>query len=222
MLDAILIEPVLEKRTQLRELARNFCKNVAVASTLQDGMERIKTSSNCDVIYISSRFDFETAKQFVLTSRKLQIAQDSASLLIGSSESYSEAYLAKLSLNGFDGVLLEPASVETFSLSADIALKARKDKLQVRTKKSVDILVKAISQHLDELYLKKKSGHLSFMLEEKLKNLSKELFRLDTENLLVYFEAICDFFPECAACNIDKDQIGSASLRVQRRRLVKP
>lgn len=219
MLDAVIIEPVLENRTHLRELARDFCKSVSVSSSLQDGAERIRGLSNCDVLYVSSRFDFEAAKQFVASCKKTDIAKDSANLLIGSREDCSEAYLARLSLNGFDGILLEPASVDTFKVSAEIALKARQEKLKLRTKKSVDILVRAIASQLDDLYIRKKSGHIFFMAQEKLSNLGKEIKSLDADSLSLYFSAAEEYFPNCMSVAISKDEIGSASKRVMLRRI---
>ncbi len=221
MLDAVIIEPVLEKRTHFREIARDFCKSVSVSSTLQDGAERIRSLKNCDVIYVSSRFDFEAAKQFVANCRKFEVAKDSANLLIAGRELCSESYLAKLSLNGFDGVLVEPASVETFKVSAEIALKARSEKLNLRTRKSIDILVKSLAQQLDELCLKKKTGHIFFMAQEKLKNLGIELKSLNAEGLNLYFETLLECFPERQPVMLPKEDAGSASQRVLLRRLKK-
>ena len=171
MLDAIIIEPALDKRTNLREIARNFCNSVVASSTLQDAMERIRNSSNCDVIYISSRFDLEAATQFVASIKQTDIARDSANLLIGSADRFNPTLLASLTLKGFDGMLLEPASVNTFSVSADLALKARRAKLQERQRRSIEVMVKSLAEQLDEVVLKKKLKQVTILSQDRFKKM---------------------------------------------------
>lgn len=219
MLDAIIIEPVLEKRSHFRELAKKLCKSVAVSSSLQEGAEKIRSLKNCDVVYVSSRFDFESAKQFVIGCKRTNVAKDSANLLIG--EALSESNLAKLSLSGFDGVLIEPATLEAFKASTEVALRARSEKLKLRTKKSMDILVKSLAAQIDELYVKKKTGHLFFMAQEKLKNLGKEIRSLDSDTLALYFETITELFPDSSPVNIPGSEVKPVSKGLLMRHLSK-
>ncbi len=156
MLDAVIVEPNLDKRTNLREIGRNFCNSVVVASSLKDGLERVRAAKNCDVIYISSRFDLDLAAQFVSTTKETDAGKDSANLLIGCNTDASESFIARMTLKGFDGMLVEPASVDTFRVSAELALKVRKQKLEERQKKSLDVMVKSLAERLDELANKKK------------------------------------------------------------------
>ena len=222
MLDAIIVEPSLDKRTHLREIARDFCKSVVVSPTLQDGLERIKGSKNCDVIYVSSRFDIETATQFIMSSKQTETGKDSANLLITPSESFNETFLARLMLNGFDGMLLEPASVETFKDSAELALKARNVKLKDRQKRSISVLIRALADQLDELAAKKRLKQVSILAEDRFRKSGKELRVLDMENLESYFESLQGVFEGRKAIDLGSDSgLRSSSSRVIRRQLSK-
>lgn len=221
MLDAVIIEPALDHRTNLREVARNFCKSVSAAATLQDGLERVRNSANCDVIYVSSRFDLEVATQFIASTRQTDSGKDSANLLIGSPEDYTEAFIARLMLKGFDGILLEPSSVDTFKVSAEIALKARTKKLHLRKKKSIEVMVRALADQLDELSFKKKLRQITILSQDRFKTLGKEIADLGMDSQQDYLELLVEqFITRPAPVSCESDYTGS-SQRMQRRRLFK-
>jgi hypothetical protein len=211
----------MDKRSHLRELARNFCNSVLVSSTLQDGLERIRNSSNCDVIYVSSRFDLELATQFIASSKQTEAGRDSANLLIGSVEPFTESVLARLMLKGFDGMLIEPASVDTFRVSAELALKARKEKLHQRKKKSLDIMVRALADQLDELASKKKLRQITILAQDRFSTLGKEIAALDFDSKGLYFDSLIEHFIARNAPIQSELEYSGSSQRMQRRRLNK-
>lgn len=221
MLDAVIIEPALEKRTNLREVARNFCSSVIVSSSLQDGLERVRNCANCDVIYVSSRFDLDLATQFISSTKQTDSGRDSANLLIGSAEPITESFFARLLLKGFDGMLIEPASVDTFKASAELALKARKEKLHLRKKKSIEVLIRALMDQVDELAFKKKCKQITLLSHDRLQNLAKEIFQLDLDSKQVYLEAAIEQFSARPAPIVRESDYTGTSQRVQRRRLMK-
>lgn len=221
MLDAVIIEPALDKRTNLREIARSFCKSVVVSSSLQDGLDRVRNANNCDVIYVSSRFDFDAATNFVASTKQFDSGRDSANLLIGSPEDYSEVFLAKLTLKGFDGVLVEPASVDTFRHSAELAMRVRGEKLALRKKKSIEMLAKGLADSLDDLALKTKLKQVAIVSGEKFRKLSRELAALDPDSCAIYLQCLPDFFDDRPPFRPEMLEKASASQRLQRRMLAK-
>lgn len=220
MLDAVIVEPALDKRTHLREIAKNFCQSVVVSSTLQDGLERVRNCVNCDVIYISSRFDLDLASAFVTSSKQTLAGRDSANLIIGSSETPSAEYLARLTLKGFDGMLVEPASVETFAASAEIALRVRKERLESRQRKSIEVMVTALADQLDELTLKMKSGQLSVLAMDRFRKLSREVANLPPAAQTTYFTALVDQFEKRPPPPAQQEAYSGASIRLQKRRIL--
>jgi CheY-like chemotaxis protein len=218
MLDAVIVEPALDKRTNLREVARNFCTSVVVASSLKDGLERVRNCSNCDVIYISSRFDLDSAAQFLVSAKETEPGRDSANLLIGSRDEASESYIARLTLKGFDGMLLEPASVDTFRASAEVALRARNRKLDERKKKSIDVMVRTLAGQLDELALKHKLKQSSILCQDKFQRLCHEITALDLKSQENYFSSLVEQFIDRPTPANFEDCI-AGSVRVVRKRL---
>src|SRR5690349_15522870 len=82
--DALLISPDVQSRVRFKHATSGVgvYRNVQVATTLGEGLQRLSSGHNCDVVYISSRFGRDVIEGFVQSGKKAASGRDCAYLLI--------------------------------------------------------------------------------------------------------------------------------------------
>lgn len=128
-LSALILEPDYGARSRFQEFTEThsaFSKCVA-SSTLGEGSERLRNGFDCDIVYVSTRFDPIIVSQFIITSRKATSRDDRAHLVVIARDS-SKTPVRQFELGRPDGYLLEPLLPRDLDGSVDFVRSLHKAK----------------------------------------------------------------------------------------------
>jgi hypothetical protein len=108
-LSALILEPDFEARRRFQELseANTAFARCLASSTLAEGAERVRSGFNCDIVYVSTRFDPIVVAQFITSSRTTSPRPDRAHLIVVARET-AKTPVRQFELARPDGYLLEP------------------------------------------------------------------------------------------------------------------
>jgi hypothetical protein len=126
-LSALILEPNYGARCRFQEIAQAntaFSRCVA-SSSLSEGGERLRNGFDCDMVYVSSRFDPIVVSQFIISSRKVSSRQDRAHLVVIARNS-NETPVRQFELGKPDGYLLEPLLPRDLDGSVDFVKSMQK------------------------------------------------------------------------------------------------
>jgi len=108
-ISALILEPDYAARCRFQEIAEAngaFARYVA-SSTLAEGGDRLRNGFDCDIVYVSTRFDPLIVSQFITSSRKSFPRSDRAHLVVVERNS-KKTPVRQFELAKPDGYLLEP------------------------------------------------------------------------------------------------------------------
>lgn len=193
-LHSLIVDPDLQSRMRLKQIAMSSCKHVALASTLREGLERLNSDLQCDALYLSTRFDHHHCAEFLHRGKQTKQGSDSAYLLIFNGDSeVDQQTIARMLMVGFDGSITEPCSVEDFSQSITLATQIKKMRQDERILAGIKLTVSGIAQEIDTISMARKAKMPAVKAESKLRELAASLATLPTEFHESYVNYLAEF-----------------------------
>jgi len=153
-MDAMIISPDLEGRMRLKQ-AMAFVpdfKVVKVMSTLSEALQRLFSGESFGSFFISTLFGQDVAREFIRKSRQTEGGRDAAYVFTFSGEARS-ADVAEDLMQGVDGFLIEPFSVEALQRIYTLAVEVRKQHILARQRSSIRMLSQSAIDGIDEVAL---------------------------------------------------------------------
>lgn len=186
----LCVNPTLEGRMSFKEASCQLkgLESVQVMDSLLDAQDRLFSGSLFHALYLSSHFEKEVLKEFLLHAQRSSGGVDSAYMLTinrHTSEEIDPKYVLEF---GFDGFLKTPVQSAVLAGSLEKARQIFKQRQSARQKTAIDILISGIIKNIDEA-AQKLSFHEPIGSERKnLTIISKTLRSLPSDLQETYLQ----------------------------------
>ncbi len=169
-------------------------QRITLYAALDEAQRALQTGENCDVIFISERIAKQEAQAFMASARGMKNSQDAAFIILLSSSENEGARTAQSVLQGYDGCLAEPYSVDALVEITELAAKVKNQHQQERERAAIQFLVKDIMKHIDRLaYIRSCKMDVGLTLK-RLKEACEAFEHFDENSLHTYFDSALDLF----------------------------
>ncbi len=154
MLDALIIDsnPLSRGFLWQATLAESHFRRVKAVSTLQAALDQLG-NHQFDVILIPSTIDVEDVKRFVSEARQSIGGKESAFVVVLKVPDQTTEKIATGIMDGTDGFLFEPFSVESLKQVAAIASRVKGEHERQRREAATKLLITDLMRRLDEFAL---------------------------------------------------------------------
>lgn len=203
-MDAMIISPDLEARMRLKQ-AMAFVpefKVVKVMATLTEGLQRLFSGEMFGSFFVSALFGHDVGCDFIRKSKQTEGGRDAAYIFTLSGEAHS-ADIANDLVQGADGFLVEPFSVEALQKIYQLAVEVRKQRIQVRQRASLRLLLQTAMDGIDEwAWNSSLEGVPPVSTPSRLGKVRDSILALPEDQIETYFEVLEEVF-----CEIQKPRI---------------
>jgi DNA-binding NarL/FixJ family response regulator len=149
----LVIEPDTLKQAYLYQAIRaepDFGKPNSFRN-LESALKYLRSSPPVDVVLISFEFTQYVINQFMLAAKESRGGKEAAYVLLASTNENSREHVALSMMEGMDGVLFSPFSVESVKEVVRVAEKVRKKFEMERKKAALLVLLPNVVSSLDDL-----------------------------------------------------------------------
>jgi DNA-binding NarL/FixJ family response regulator len=205
--NAIIVDPDNGSRMRLKQAAMTLVQfgDIVGLARLDDALRRMTKSDPWQVIFVSSTFGMEEVAGFIVEAKKCETGQDAAYVRIMKGADQAQASIAASIVQGADGFLFEPYSVESLLEIIRLSTKVKRERSGARERAAFSLMMGDIAKEID---------HLAFMLYSQM-NILHRLARLKEQCLV--FQALgsesLDNYYESVVSSFEGMPLPSASLR---------
>lgn len=193
----IIVDSDLNRRMRLRQatsIVPLFGEVVTVAH-LKEVISRLEGDRHWDLVFTSSHFPQSEIDEFVKHAKQTKQGQDAAYvLLLGVDKQGNSSELAKNIMNGLDGFLLEPYSVDSLVDITRLAARVKGERRAAREKAALNLLLGKITNQLDLVAYTRKMGIEHGQSYKTLRELCTDLAGLSPESHKLYLELAVEAF----------------------------
>jgi response regulator RpfG family c-di-GMP phosphodiesterase len=179
--NAIIGDPELDARMRLKQAASAVTDfgTISQAGTLDESLTRLQTSGHVDVVFISCRFPTDQISNFIKQAKETKEGMDAAYVLLLQNIEKQSSSIASSVMNGGDGFLLEPYSVDALVEITKLAAKVRTERRDTREKAAIKMILKDVIEQIDLVsYLKASKFEVGVSMR-KLRELCSMLTKLE-------------------------------------------
>ncbi|HMO16689.1 MAG TPA: hypothetical protein PJ989_01220 [Oligoflexia bacterium] len=212
---AIVIEPVNTKRGYLYQaiLTDPHFRKLKGFREIDEALHGLRGGAPVDVILISATFSSERIKAFIAQAKKTESGKEAAYIIITPVDIQTRENVASSMLDGSDGFLFIPFSVDSITEVAKIA-DAISQKFETERKKAaLSILIPNITEALDSLATLAQEGENLAIGKARLKNAVRPVIAIKDQIPDYYFEQLAKYCENCPPRVLAKYK--TASKRVQ-------
>ena len=180
-LQSLVIEADALNRNRVKQamMALPLFGKSIMGSSIQDAKSRLPELSKIDVVFISDKLDRSSIGSFIEEMKQNPKAQDAAFVLIMSGGKNSN--LAEGFLNGADGVLSEPYSVDTLKEITELAERVKKQRERIRAELGIQLLLKDIVNQVNNVASVQQGGLDPSRQLKKLEEIADAIEKLDPD-----------------------------------------
>ena len=191
-IDALIIEPYSYKRMRLHFAMKALPQagRIEQYGSFEQARSALKEGAGATVIFIASDFEEELSQEFIRCVKETKRGANSAFIMTMRAGAQSSMHVTKGLLEGIDGFLFEPYSVNSLAESCTIAQSIYRIRRRERYEKAIELAVKDIVTNLEEVYGHVIVGRKPGVALRKLHNLGAFLRELDSDLLPLYVEAL--------------------------------
>ena len=220
--DALVIDSDLDARMRLKQAMSSVAafKSGAQYGKLNEALMRLESSPvPIGVIFISFRFDTEETMKFISKAREITSSQDAAFIHVKRSEDQQSTAVAASVLNGADGLLFEPFSVDQLVEITILASRVKKERSTAREEGALKFLLTDVLGQIDQLAFLKSCDYETGPTLKKLKDSCAVFHTLTPESKLIYLNIVSDVFETAPLPKVEfqKKKYGGVSSRVAKR-----
>lgn len=190
---SLIVDPDAANRNRIKQamMALPLFGKGNQAGSFADARSRLYDYSSIDVVFISDRFEKEEIRLFIEELKNNKISQDAAFVLIMRSKSNN---MAEGILNGADGLLGEPYSVDTLQEITQLAERVKKHRERVRTEAGIQLLLKDLVVQVNNIASVVSGGLEPVRQVKKLEELMASILVLEPSLQARYLEMLIDVF----------------------------
>lgn len=201
--EAIIIDPHLESRTRLKEATKalNLFHNVNSSSSFTEAEKQLKAMKRCDLFFISERLSGLELQDFMRRVRNPESAEtlgtrDSAFVVVLESNGRDSKALVDRVLNGADGILCAPFSVQALIDTTEIAERVKRERGHAREKAAIRLFVRELIDQIDHMSHVRRAGYEPGISVKVFRDMCSVLGKLDARLIETYLETALTLFPE--------------------------
>ena len=194
--NALIVDSDLQSRMRLKQATASVVEfgDVDQIGSIRDALNRLASDKRCDLVFISHNFSSEESAHFIREGKKLKQGQDSAYVLVLKSKDQESSTVAASVMQGADGILFEPYSVEILVELAKLAAKIRRERGDARERVALNLMVSEIMNQLDLVAFLKSCEMETGRSQRKLGELCQVLHKLEQEKISLYYEVAVTAF----------------------------
>lgn len=219
-INALIIDPKLDTRVKLKSAMRAISRfRTVIAAADYTDAQRQLTRCKIDIVFIPESLNDSRATQFRQEVKDSMNARDAAYVVLLDNESDTTTVSANL-LNGADGFLIEPFSVDTLLQITELAETVKLERQDARVKSAICLLVTEIVGQLGQLARIKKTGGEARLSQELLREMCSVLPELEPRMQEFYFSVLLETLPKLSPPTRRKVSFRSysgASQRIRKR-----
>ena len=193
--DVLIVDSDLESRSKLKQAAREIScyGQITTVNYLSEALEHLNAKRKCDLVFVSNTFDQNDILEFLKKARDSDLGSICSYVLVMKSGKKESTDIAKSMIAGFNGMLLEPYSVDAMVDISKMARKVKVEALNKRIRAASELVVPTLIKEIDRLAALKKLGNqttVSIGARKAIELVSS----LGKDILEGYFETLCDRF----------------------------
>jgi len=195
--NALAIDCDISARIRLKQATSSIFqfKSILLLGEISDAREEMRSSQTpFDVIFLSYRLDPKGILDFMTDAKQSKNCCDAAFIQLQPLSDDQNVNFASSCLEGFNGVLVEPYSIDALIEITNLAAKIKKEHKEAREKKAINLLLNDIVKSVNRMaYIQScdMSPDLSF---KNLKKNCKTFQNLDEEQIELYFQCAIEKF----------------------------
>lgn len=221
-LEAIAIDNDIQARMRLKQATMSvpLFGKVVMCGTIYEGFAKMEsTDLDIGVVFFSSKFPQDERADFVKRAKDLKSGRDSAYVVVMDTGNQNAAKIASSVMQGADGFLLEPFSVEQLVEITRLATRVKRERTFKREKIALSLMIREAMAQLDMVAFMRGVGVEPSTAMRKLKELTDSLPSLSPELKRVYLELLVEEFQNAPIPkkSLQKNNYSGASSRVKRR-----
>ena len=220
-LAACVVDPDSHTRHRLREATRPvyYFGEVAQYSRLDEALSSIEVGRKCDVAFLAATFSGPDVADFVRRAKGLVAGQDTAFVLLVRADKKDKSSIAQGVLDGVDGFLFEPYSVEALAEIARLATTVRRERSVGREKVAMTLLISDVIRQLDLVAYLRSCEMEPERSMRRLGELCGQFKSLSGERAEVFLETMIKLFSELPppSKSFQASLYKGASLRVKKK-----
>ena len=194
--DAMIIDPDPTSRGYLWQatLAEVSFHKVKAFSKTDTAIAHLAQGAKFDVVLITSGFIRDDIINFIHEAKQTDGGKEAAYIWVLKTVHQTTDNIAFGLIDGTDGFLLEPFSVDSLQQVAAIAARVRKEYDRQRKKVALTLVVKEIMSALDEFALSKVTKKSVAAAAHEFKKATEVLRKLEVDDIEIYHELACEMF----------------------------
>jgi response regulator RpfG family c-di-GMP phosphodiesterase len=197
--NAIIADPDVQTRMRLKQATASVVQfgEVVQVTTLSEAGGRIQSDRHWDVVFISNNFSEGEVTDFIARAKEHKGGQDAAFIRVLKSKDQQNSAVAQGMLQGIDGFLFEPYSVDQLVDITTLSARIKKERSDTRQRLAIELLLSDVMKQLDLVAFLKSVGFEVTRSATRLKEMCNALQGASTGQMLeVYKEVAVKLFSE--------------------------
>ncbi len=197
--NSIIADPDVQTRMRLKQATSSVGQfgEVYQSTTLGEASAKIEQEKHWDVVFISNKFTEGEVTDFILRAKQHKGGQDAAFIRVLKSKDQQNSTIAAGMLQGIDGFLFEPYSVDQLVDITTLSAKIKSERSDTRQKLAMELILSDVIKQLDLVAFLKSAGFEVTRSATRLKDMCLSLQGASSGEMLeVYHEIAIKNFGE--------------------------
>ena len=194
--NCLAIEPDSKSRMLLKQamsLVAEF-NHITLVRNDRAALELLRSGSTYDLIFISDRFDKNKISQFVKKAKETDTGFLAGYILLTSTQNDART-VAKSLLDGIDGVLIEPYSIDSLQELSLLAAKVKEKREEEKRKTVLNFLASNIIYCVDIMAQSIMLNHSINSMKKTTRRVYDLILSLENDKILeLYLDILCKSF----------------------------
>ena len=194
--NCLAIEPDSKNRMILKQamsLVAEF-NHITLVRNDKAALELLRSGSAYDLIFISDRFDKNKISQFIKKAKEFDSGFLAGYILLTSTQNDART-VAKSLLQGIDGVLIEPYSIDSLQELSLLAAKVKEQREEEKRKIVLSFLASNVIYCVDIMAQAIILSHSANSIQRTIKRVNESILSLGSNNILeLYLDILSKSF----------------------------
>jgi response regulator RpfG family c-di-GMP phosphodiesterase len=180
----MIVDPDLTTRTRLKAATSSVPKfnSASMRNSPWEALEAFKGNGDkVDIVFISYHCDSKECERLVAEAKQLPASQDAAFIFVSGSKDQDKNTVATQVMQGYDGFLFEPYSVDALVQITELATKVKTDREAARQILATKLITSDLMSQIDLVADLKSHGYGVTKSAEKLKELGSSYQKMVSE-----------------------------------------
>jgi len=219
--NALIVDNDMASRMRLKQTASSVVEFGAVTllSTPAEAISALTLSTPIDVVFVSWRLGPDVIRPFIQKAKETSQGQDAAYISVMKSASEGNASVAQVMMDGADGILCEPFSVDQLVEITRLSTKVRGERYESRERAALSLLIPDILKQLDLVAHIKSAGLAPETSLKVLRELCQRVKDRDERSHVIYYQIALNAFENAPVPHFEAKtkNYGGVSSRVKKR-----